>query len=293
MPLIPPPLPPAGTIGIVAPSSGLRSSQLEPGLAYLHARGHRTVLGESLQHCGFRNSEDVRLRDLHTMFADSAVHAIICARGGYGSTRILDRLDIAHILKHPKPLIGFSDSTALNLALAQAGLVSYSGLTLFPDIAADGVHPLSEASAFAALAGDLLASEPLNPIRPGDASGPLIGGCLSLITSLTGTPHMPTLTGAILVIEDVHEQPYRIDRMLQQLQSTGNLAELSALIFGRFLGCDSKHPADGDMQAIFAEFADRLAIPTYSGLPYGHGPGRITLPIGATCELRNHVLQQL
>ncbi|MFT5127067.1 MAG: muramoyltetrapeptide carboxypeptidase [Rhodothermales bacterium] len=294
MPLIPPPLPPGGTIGIVAPSSGLWSSQLEPALAYLHGRGYRTILGESLQHCGFRNSEDARVSDLHHMFADSAVHCIICARGGYGATRILDRLDFEQIRKHPKPLIGFSDSTALNLALlAQADLVNYSGFALFPDIKPEGIHSLTETSTFAALSGSPLVTKPLNSIRSGDASGPLIGGCLSLLTALVGTPHMPDLTGAILVIEDVQEQPYRIDRMLQQLQSAGHLDSLAALVFGRFLSCDSKHPDDGDMAAVFAEFATRLAVPSYSALPYGHGPGRLTLPIGAPCELRNGVLSQL
>jgi muramoyltetrapeptide carboxypeptidase len=292
MPLIPPPLPPGGTIGIIAPSSGLRPSQLQPGLDFLRARGYSTVLGDSLHHRGFRNSEDARLADLHRMFADSAIQAIVCARGGYGVTRILDRIDYNLIHANPKPLSGFSDSTALNLALlARADLVSYSGFTAFPDIKPEGIHSLTEASAFATLAGQPLTTEPLTPVRPGDASGPLIGGCLSLLVTLVGTPHMPDLTGAILVLEDVHEQPYRIDRMLQQLQSAGHLDALAGLVFGRFLGCESKHEDDGDMAAVFAEFADRLAVPTYSGLAYGHGDGRVTLPIGAPCELRNHSLR--
>jgi muramoyltetrapeptide carboxypeptidase len=291
MPLIPPPLPPGGTLGIVAPSSGLRSSQLEPALDWLHARGYRSVLGQSLLHRGFRNSEDARVADLHRLFADSAIDAIICARGGYGATRILDQLDFDLIRAHPKPFIGFSDSTALNLALlARADLVSYSGFSLFPDIKPEGIHALTEASAFAALAGEPLVSDPLKPVRAGDASGPLVGGCLSLLTTLVGTPHMPNLTGAILVIEDVHEQPYRIDRMLQQLQSAGHLDSLAALIFGRFSGCESTHSDDGDMADIAAEFATRLSVPIYGELPYGHGPGRVTLPIGANCEVRNHRL---
>ena len=288
MPLIPPPLPPDGCIGIIAPSSGLRSSQLQPGLDFLQQQGYDTVLGDSLHHRGFRNSEQARLDDLHRMFVDSAIQAIICARGGYGATRILGRIDYNLIRANPKRLCGFSDSTALNLALlANADLVSYSGFTLFPDVKAEGIDPLTEASILAALRGDLTKPQALTPVRSGDVAGPLIGGCLSLLAALVGTPHMPDLRGAILVLEDVHEQPYRIDRMLQQLQSAGHLDQLAGFVFGRFLGCESKHADDGDMAAVFAEFADRLAIPTYSGLAYGHGPGRVTLPIGANCELRN------
>lgn len=285
---LPPKLPQGGTIGIVAPASACARAQLDAARIYLKAQGYRVRFGEALfgGHRDFAGTDRDRADDLQRMFADSDVDAIICARGGYGSGKVAGRLDFEAIRGCPKPLIGFSDTTFLQLALwRHAGLVSFSGATAAPDLGRALVNEVLERSLWEAVAEHRFApATTLRMLRDGEAAGPLLGGCLSLICAMVGTPFLPDLTGAILVLEDVGEAPYRIDRMLTQLGQAGILARLGGLVFGQFIGTGGGRDK-GWMEAVFAEFAEQVRGPVAAGLDYGHGAARRVLPLGAPVRL--------
>ena len=277
-------LKPGDTVGVVAPSGPFDPERLAHGLAYLEARGYRVRPGASLYaRARYLAGDDAaRAADLNAMFADPDVRAIFAARGGYGAARVLDLLDWALIRRHPKILVGFSDTTALQLGIyARTGLVSFSGLTLCADITEEGVHPVTETSLWAAMTeGRFPPVEGLHALRSGTAEGPLIGGCLSLVASLAGAPYLPDLTGSLLFLEDVNEAPYRVDRMLNQLHMSGAFERASGVLFGRFEGCEPDRDWEGTVEAVLEDLASRIACPVFCGLPYGHGPGRRVLPVG-------------
>ncbi len=231
--------------------------------------------------------DDDRLRDLHDAFVSPNIQAVFAARGGFGSTRLLEDIDYHLIRNNPKPLIGFSDTTALQLAIAaKTGLVSVSGVTIGSDVDDTHMHPDTEISLWSLLYGRPIAPVAnLEILRPGSTEGVLLGGCLSLMCSLLGTPFFPDTSGAILVIEDVNEEPYRVDRMLTQLRSAGVLRKLGGLACGRFVGCVAENPDHGDLNKVLADFVDDVPGPVVADLPYGHFSGRVCLPIGARCFL--------
>jgi muramoyltetrapeptide carboxypeptidase len=278
-----------GTIGIVSPSGSFEADRLQPALAYLRARGFRIYEGPSLyaHNRYLAGTDEERAHDINTMFADPDVHAIFVARGGYGSARILEHLNWEAIAQNPKPLIGLSDTTALQLALfSMTGLVSFSGLVLCSDITPDGLSPLTEQSVWQAL--NHHAFEPIDgliPIRSGNLAGGLIGGCLSLFASLVGTPYMPDCTNGIIFLEDINEPPYRLDRMLNQLRMAGVFDRASGVLFGQFVGCEADKPQEGTVQDVLEDFARGVSCPVYTNLPYGHGKNRRVMPIGLHGQL--------
>ena len=284
MRLIPPLLKSGDTVGVVAPSGSFDPERLAHGLAYLERRGYRVRPGASLYARSryLAGDDAARAADLNAMFADPDVGAIFAARGGYGAARVLDLLDWAMIRRHPKALVGFSDTTALQLGIyARTGLVSFSGITLCADITVEGVHPVTETSLWEAVTeGRFPPVEGLHTLRSGTAEGPLVGGCLSLVASLAGTSYLPDLTGALLFLEDVNEAPYRVDRMLNQLHMAGAFERVSGVLFGRFEGCEPDRDWEGTVEAVLEDLALRIACPVFCGLPYGHGPGRRVLPVG-------------
>ena len=289
--MFPPKLQPGDTVGVVAPSGAFDRERLAPGLAWLRERGFRVREGQFLyardRYLAGRDEE--RAADVNAMFADAEVRAIFAARGGYGSGRILGLLDWAGIAAHPKALVGFSDTTALQLGLfARTGLVSFSGLALCSDVTSEGVHPATEDALWAAVCEHRFGPfEGLMALRSGTASGPLIGGCLSLVASLVGTPFFPNADGAVLVLEDVNEPPYRVDRMLNQVRMAGVFDRISGVVLGQFEGCDPDRVEEGPLQAVLDDFAARVPCPVYAGLPYGHGQGRRVLPLGAQARLED------
>ncbi len=272
------------TIGVIAPSSPFEAGRLGPGLEYLRRRGYRVREGASL-HARERylaGTDGERAADLIAMFADPEVRAVCVARGGYGSVRILEALDEDRIRRDPKILVGFSDTTALQLGIyARTGLVSFSGVTLCADVTEQGMAPDTEHALWEALEeGHHPAVEGLRTLKGSGAEGTLIGGCLCLVASLVGTPYFPDPTGALIFLEDVHEEPYRVDRMLTQLRLAGVFNRAAGLLLGEFQGCDPEREEDGPVEAVFEDLAQTLACPVFAGLPYGHGPGRCVLPIG-------------
>ena len=230
-------------------------------------------------------SDRERLADLQAAFDDPATDAVWALRGGYGTLRILDGLELARQRTAPIPFIGFSDNTSLHAAHARAGVISFHG----PHPGA-GFPPETEASFRAALfSGE--APGPL-PSRPGDpaprslaggsAEGRLVGGNLAILASLCGSPDSISARGRILFLEDVGEPAYRVDRMLHQLLRAGVLDGVAGLAFGRFTGAPEGR---GDIGAVLAEIADRLGVPAVADLPFGHTEHNCTIPVLATARL--------
>ncbi len=285
------------TIGIVGPASPAAEDRLQRGLAYLVGQGFKLKLGHSVRrtHGYLAGSDEERASDFNRMLADPEVKAIFCIRGGYGTPRLLQRIDYGLAERHPKIVLGYSDLTALQLALfARAQLVSFSGPMVAVEMA-EGLEPFTARALWdAVMQGEsVLALGPANArlrcLKPGAAQGPLLGGCLSMLCALMGTPYLPDLTGAILFIEDIGEEPYRIDRQLTQLKHAGVLHKLAGLAIGRFEDCAPKGPAPSlTLEEVFEEVLSDVDIPVVSGLPYGHLPKKRTIPVGVQARLDAH-----
>ena len=247
---------------------------------------------------GYAGSRQQRAADLHEMFADPQVKAIWAARGGSGCATVLPCLDYGLIKAHPKIVVGYSDVTALHLALlARTGMVSFHG-----PVSSSTFSPFSEAHLRAVLfdaprtlampvrerdADAVLPAESVPyVIREGSAEGPLVGGNLSTLCALVGTPFFPDTRGGLLFLEDIGEAPYRIDRMLTQLEQAGVLASVAGVVLGVFRKCA---PADDEPSLTLREvFEDRFAalgVPCAYGFAVGHIPQQLTLPLGVRARM--------
>ena len=292
----PRPLEPGDRIAIVAPSSTAAPELVDASRAYLEARGYEVALGEHLckTYHYLAGTDSERAADLMTAFGDPSIRGVFCARGGYGSGRLLPLLDYGLLARCAKILVGFSDTTALLLALyRQVGLAGFSGALTDYDLASSTRDGLLETSLWRGLTCceplGLLPADPdeLQVVRPGRASGPLIPANLAVLCSLMGTPFMPDLTGAILLLEDVNEYPYRIDRMLNQLRLAGIFKGAGALVFGPFRDCFTPEEMVNSptLEEMLHDLTDGTAIPIVTGFPYGHVRRRLVLPIGVTATL--------
>lgn len=297
-PLWPHALPDEATIGLVSPASASAPESIERGIAALISRGFRpVVMPHAREQWWFVAGEDEgRLADLHQAFADPSIDAVWCLRGGYGCIRLLSRLDWDLLAANPKPFIGYSDITTLQNAFIQRlGWVSFSG----PMVAsghgyarAEGIDEGSERDLFRWLRPTADRQPLVNPdgtpfcvLQPGTASGRLIGGNLALFTALVGTPYLPETRGAILAIEDVGEHPYNVDRMLCQLELSGVLDQIGALLIGDFAGfLDDEHPGP-DLLTVVRQRVGSRRLPVLSNVVFGHIDCRQTLPLGAWADL--------
>jgi muramoyltetrapeptide carboxypeptidase len=290
--LKPPALKKGDVIGIVSPASSPDDfTRIEQGVKYLESLGYRVKLGKHIfKRYGYLSStDDERADDLNEMFADEKVKAIICVRGGYGTPRLLDKVDYNLIKKKPKIFVGYSDITALQLAIfKKTGLVTFSGPMLAVDIYSN-FDSFAEDFFWRILTSrerKLEIKNPngveLNTLKSGKATGTLLGGNLSLIASIMGTKYQPSFNGSVLVIEDIGEEPYRIDRYLSQLKNSGVLYKINACILGQFTDCAPKEPEKSlTLEQIFNDYLGNLKIPVISNLSYGHIPQKLTLPLGA------------
>ncbi len=233
-------------------------------------------------------SDEVRLKDLHDAFADPAIDAILCLRGGYGSPRLLDRIDFDLLRRNAKPFVGYSDITALHLAISRyAGFVTFHGPMLNADLLGDKQQP-TESAMFSLLRGQLKTASllahpvayPLTTIEPGIARGRLIGGNLSMIAATLGTPFEIDADGGILFIEDVNEPLYRIDRLLTHLRLAGKLSPLRGVLVGDVAGVD----ADA-LARLLKQTFEPYCIPVLAGWRSGHCDPNLTLPMGALVRL--------
>ncbi|MBN1830966.1 MAG: LD-carboxypeptidase [Deltaproteobacteria bacterium] len=267
------------SVGIIAPAGPVERSELEPAIGLLESLGYRTVSSNRLyDRRGYLAGDDeVRLEALHVMFEKKEIKAILCARGGYGTLRILDRVDFELIRDHPKIIVGYSDITALLLSIYRhTGLVTFHGPVVreFPKNREQNLKAILEL-----VRGETLPRLNMtngNALREGKGTGILLGGNLSLMTSLIGTAFLPSLKGAIVFFEERDEPLYRIDRMLTHLRLSGVLNGIHGLVTGRFEACGNMD----DINRLLLDAVMDQDIPVMTGLPVGHGRENITLPLG-------------
>jgi muramoyltetrapeptide carboxypeptidase len=302
-PLIKPkPLKPGDTVGLVSPSTYVVDpDQLAAMRLTAEMFGFKVKVGKQvgLREARPGDSAEARIADLHAMFQDPEVKGIICVRGGYGTPQLLNGLDYNLIRQNPKVLLGYSDITGLHLAIHQkTGLVTFHGPT--------GLSPLTEYSqawvkrSFMPQAMGLLGNpternpfrpqHPLRTIKPGKARGRLIGGNLTLVSSLMGTPYEPDVRGKIFFLEDVGEEPYRMDRMLQQLILAGKFDQCAGVVFGECVDCGpKKFEPSITFNYTLGEVLDRVfskvKVPVFHGLLIGHTADQITLPLGVMASM--------
>lgn len=244
-----------------------------------------------------------RAADLNAAFRDPSVDAIWCIRGGYGSGRLLPMLDWTAIRENPKPLLGYSDITALlNGLYAKTGLVTFHAPNCSENLSEFSLAELKKVLYAAEPAGVVAAAPPLEPregfvdredrlrrIVPGTGRGRLVGGNISVFSTLVGTPWEPPLEGSILFLEEVGEEPYRIDRWLTHFVLTGRLTRCAGIVFGKFKDCGPADKASFQgtwtWQEVVADRLGRLGVPILSGLRFGHVADKATLPVGVLAEL--------
>lgn len=285
-------LPRKAVIGVISPASPQRDPRrLDRGIAYLEKLGHHVVLGANARksYGGYlAGTDEERASDIHDMFANKQVDAIFCARGGYGTSRLLTLLDYGLIRRNPKIFVGFSDTTALQLAIyKRTGLVTFLGAMPSVDMA-DAFEPESEEQFWRIISstrsfGSIKQSVPMAGVRTGTTEGILLGGNLSVFTRLVGTPYMPQLKGSILVLEDVGEETYRIDRMLMHCELAGILSKVAGIAYGQFTQASQRtsNTPHRDIAEVIAERSVSVNGPVLSGLMFGHEAKKLTLPIGA------------
>jgi muramoyltetrapeptide carboxypeptidase len=278
-------------VGVIAPSGAVDEGRLEAGIKVLEGWGLRVEVGSAVlsREAYLAGSDAARLADLERMLDDDRVRAIFCARGGYGSQRIVPRLDLGAFVRAPKPIIGYSDATALLNAAVSAGVVAVHGPMVADDIARLLSHR-SETHLWSLLTDPALLWEVEVPVtvRPGRATGHLVGGCLAVLVATLGTPYAPDTTDAIVFLEDVAERPYRLDRLLTQLRQAGKLDRAAAVVFGTMAACPPVEGV-GPLEVVRACYGD-LDCPVAFGLPAGHDAGgagseNIALPLGIRVEL--------
>jgi muramoyltetrapeptide carboxypeptidase len=288
LPPLPPPLAPGARVALVAPAGPLRNSgELTAALAHARALGWEPVVGaHALARAGYLAGTDAeRLDDLNTALRDDAIDAVWCLRGGYGVLRLLDGVDYSALRRRPRVILGYSDITALHAAIGQRSeLVTFHGPT-----ARGALTPFTRDSLERAVVAQ---TEPCGratgarTLRGGRAAGRLVGGNLSLLTALSGTPYAPDYRGAILVLEDVGEATYRIDRMLTHLRLSGALSQVAGIALGHFTdGTDPQDASSRPLDDVLREAADVAGVPAVAGIPIGHIDDQWTIPLGAHAEL--------
>jgi muramoyltetrapeptide carboxypeptidase len=283
---------PGDVIGLVAPASRPSADErVEKGVQYLEHLGYRVKVGRHVYdlHGYLAGRDEDRAGDFNEMIRDKNVKAIFTVRGGYGTPRILQLLDYRTLAQNPKIIAGYSDITGLQLAIfRKIGLVTFSGPMIGVEMWNE-IDPFTEESFWQQLTSGKKIGILKNPegepeviLRGGKAQGRLLGGNLSLTVSLMGTPFMPALRGSILVLEDVDEEPHRIDRMLAQMLNGGILGSLAGLAFGKFTECV---PSDSDdpsltLEQVQHEYMEKIHCPVVAGIQYGHVPKKFTIPLG-------------
>lgn len=278
-------------VAVVSPASTPKPDSVEGGLEALRALGYAAQAADHILTRGplyFAGTPEMRLRDLHHAFADDEVRAIFSTRGGYGSNYLLDALDLDLIAESAKPLIGYSDLTAVQLwLLDQIQLPAFHGPMVAADFSReDGVHLPSLQAALAGQTYSVGAAEGMRTLHPGRARGTLYGGCLSILVALLGTPYEPQTEGKLLFLEDLNARPYQIDRMLWQLQQAGKLDGVKGIVFGEMLDCTSPGAAPELLEEVILRVFDDFQGPIAIGLRSGHvSRSNVTLTFGVEAEL--------
>ena len=286
---IPRRLPEPATIGVCALSGRVDEQQLNHGVGYLQELGHSVVIAPETREAWryFAGTDDERVAGLHALLEDDSIDLVIAARGGYGLSRVLPKIDWNRVAASNKQFVGFSDFTAFNMAAyACANLVTFHGPMLTADFGAGEPNTFAQQHFWMALSrpshriDDIHCDHGYDPRR---IEGPLWGGNLSLLTHLVGTPYFPKIDDGLLYVEEIKEEPYAIERMFFQLHHAGVLGRQRAVLLGDFTDCSpvntSRYPYALD--EVLESLRNLLPCPVLTGLPFGHVARKVTLPFGA------------
>jgi len=289
---LPNPFPPhINTIGVFAAAGVPNPEKVSCGLRKLAEWGLRAHFPDAsaVSNRFLAGTDEERANRFNALLKNAEIDCLLAARGGYGCGRILDLIDWAALLGRQIPIIGYSDITAIHLAAYGKGCRScVAGPMLAGAFSQEesGADNSPKPQVALASLGQMLSGTPVNhalsALHEGAARGPLIPANLAVLTSLVGTPHLPDLSNCILVIEDVGEAAYRVDRYLNQLNNAGVLKRLGGLIMGQFTDCEDEEW----LPEVFADFAERIPGPVGRGLPFGHAFPSISLPVGTPAILK-------
>lgn len=280
-------LPANAHIAILAASGPSERAKIEEGARAIERRGHRVTIAANIdrRHRGYlAGRDDERVDELNRAFRSNEYDAFFFARGGYGAMRILDRIDYDAFAANPRPLVGFSDITAIHQALAtQVGVGSFHGPMINLDFR-NGLSADVEEWFWSMLAGEaplLRSFQRDDVVTEGEAEGELFGGCLALTQALVATPYDHWVDGGIWFWEDVDEPVYRVDRMLTHLRLSGRMQGLRGVVIGQLKDCGN----EAEMLEFLREFFEPLRIPVVRNLPIGHHGNNLLMPVGRTVRL--------
>lgn len=285
-----------GVIGLIAPASApVDSIRIEKSVNYLEKLGYRTLLGQNVGKSNgyLAGTDEERLQDFHSMFQKKEVEAIFCLRGGYGSGRLLSHINYNLIKKNPKILVGYSDITALQMAIfAKVNMMTFAGPMPTVDMW-DEISPYTEDIFWRMITSDKkigklvnYKNEKLFTLVKGKAEGRILGGNLALINSLLGTEYFPNMKDKILLFEEVGEAPYRIDRMFNQLKLAKVFAKAKGIVIGQFVDCyvDGNKPTL-NLNEVIGDYFKNLKIPVIYNFHHGHITNNISIPFGAKVKI--------
>jgi muramoyltetrapeptide carboxypeptidase len=280
------------TIGVIAPAGAVYTEEnIIKGVKVLENLGFKVVLGNScsLKYGYLAGKDHFRVEDVNEFFLDKRINAIFCLRGGYGSARIIDEIDYEVIRNNPKIFLGYSDITALHSAIyKKCELITFHGPMVASDIGSNDEYTIT--NMIDCLTGSLTKKHfDLNPLVKGDVKGEIIGGNLSLLCSLLKTNYEFDYCNKILFLEDIGEEPYSIDRMLQQLKLSGVFRKVKGVVLGQFTNCEPEDKEKSlSLKDLINEFFSSMKIPVYSGLPAGHDSSKITIPVGVKIKINEN-----
>ena len=279
-------------IGIISPASSPDEfTRVERGVKYLEGLGYRVKVGANVgkNHGYLAGTDQERVDDIHSMFKDKDVKAIFTVRGGYGAFRLLDKIDYRIVKNNPKIFVGYSEITSLQMAFFEkAELMTFAGPMVAVDFY-DEISSYTEEYFWETITSNkklgklkFPENQKLPSLQKGIASGRLIGGNLAVFAGLLGTEYFPNLTGKILMIEEIGELPYRVDRLLNQLRLSGTFKKVKGIILGRFIDCHELDPNKKTLTLgeVISDYVATLKIPSIYTFPHGHIKDFVTIPFG-------------
>ena len=264
----------------------------------MESLGYRVEVGENVgkKHGYLAGSDEERLLDFHNMFGNKNIKAIFCVRGGYGSGRLLDKINYSLIKKNPKIFVGYSDITALQLALyKKSGLITFAGPMLATDFNGE-INGFAEENFWRVLTSTKKIGKLYNPnkekfyvLKPGRAEGNILGGNLAVLASIMGTGYFPGFKNSILLLEEIGEVPYKIDRFLNQLKLAKIFNQINGVILGRFVDCyeTDKSKSTIKLNEVIEHYFSKLEVPVIYNFSHGHIRENITIPVGINCKLNS------
>ncbi|GMR25232.1 MAG: LD-carboxypeptidase [Ignavibacteria bacterium] len=284
-------------IGIIAPASApVDPSKLENGIRYIEKNGYRVELGNNVSKFNgyLAGTDQERADDLNSMFKNKNVKAIFCLRGGYGASRILDKINFKIVRNNPKIFVGYSEITALQMAILQkTGLVTFAGPMVATDFGNE-ITSYTEDFFWRIISSHkkmgrlrYLDNDKLVPITKGSASGRIIGGNLSVLGALSGTEYFPELKNRILMLEEIDEFPYKVDRLLNQLRLLKVFKKIKGIILGRFVDCYEHDTSKRTLTLgeVIEDYMKGLKIPVLYTFPHGHIKDKVTVPFGINIKM--------